>query len=266
MVKSIIEQKMALAAYAMEKEIPILTPTQIDLAEKIITVLTPIDEITNSISADASSISVVIPFLRMLTKTLEKEHHDEGVRQMKRGMLRSLCSRYDDVEDNEYLVLATLLDPRFKDKFFSGAPARAKAREMLEDKFKERSTNTITESPAKRVREEPPDSAIWQSFNEILEETGTTSLLQTGSMVDLYLAEPVIDYHQKNCYHWWSENAVRFPDIAKLAQQYLGAPPTSVPSERLFSGASDIYEKRSRLLPDKAETLLFIKNNYTFLM
>ena len=75
---------MALAAYAMEKEIPILTPTQIDLAEK------PIDEITNSISADASSISVVIPFLRMLTKTLEKVHHDEGVRQMKRGMLRSL--------------------------------------------------------------------------------------------------------------------------------------------------------------------------------
>ena len=115
----------------------ILTPTQIDLAEKIITVLTPMDEITNSISADASSISVVIPFLRMLTKTLEKEHHDEGVRQMKRGMLRSLCSRYDDVEDYEYLVLATLLAPRFKDKFFSGAPARAKAREMLEDKLKE---------------------------------------------------------------------------------------------------------------------------------
>lgn len=60
---------------------------------------------------------------------------------------------------------------------------------------------------------------------------------------------------------------MRFPGIAKLAQQYLGAPPTSVPPERLFSGASDIYdEKRTRLLPEKAETLLFIKNNYKFMM
>uniref|UniRef100_A0A1X7UYI8 HAT C-terminal dimerisation domain-containing protein n=1 Tax=Amphimedon queenslandica TaxID=400682 RepID=A0A1X7UYI8_AMPQE len=32
MVKSVIERKIALAAYAIVKEIPILTPTQIDLA------------------------------------------------------------------------------------------------------------------------------------------------------------------------------------------------------------------------------------------
>lgn len=46
MIKSIVEQKMALAAYATEKDIPVLTSSQIELAEKIITVLTPIDDIT----------------------------------------------------------------------------------------------------------------------------------------------------------------------------------------------------------------------------
>ena len=37
----------------------------------------------------------------------------------------------------ECLVIATLLDPRFKDKFFSGPSERAAARQMLENKKEE---------------------------------------------------------------------------------------------------------------------------------
>ena len=187
---------------------------------------------------------------------------------MKRGMLESLCSRFSDVEDNEYLVLATLLDPRFKDKFFSGAVQRATAKQMLEDKLKlhDESHETQSGEPLPKRARNIPDSDIWQSFNEILEETGTTSLCETEcNVIEVYLAEPLLDFHRQNCYTWWADNAVRFPVLAKLAQRYLSAPPTSVASERLFSGASNIYdEKRSRLLPEKAEVLLFVKNNYKF--
>ena len=39
---------------------------------------------------------------------------------MKSEMLASLKRRFSDTEKSKCLVIATLLDPRFKDKFFSG--------------------------------------------------------------------------------------------------------------------------------------------------
>ena len=46
--------------------------------------------------------------------------------------------------------------------------------------------------------------------------------------------------------------------MTKLVIKYLTAPPTSVPSEFLFSVVGDVYyEKQTLLAPEKAEMLLF---------
>jgi hypothetical protein len=45
-------------------------------------------------------------------------------------------------------------------------------------------------------------------------------------------------------------------------RQYLSAPPSSVASEQLFSGAGLVYEEhRNRLRGEKAAKLLFVKYN-----
>jgi len=90
MVKSISEQKMALAAYSTEPDLPALTTRQLELAEKIIAALSPIDEITNSLSYSIASVSVVIPFVKMLDRTLKKYCDDLGIRTMKNAILASL--------------------------------------------------------------------------------------------------------------------------------------------------------------------------------
>ena len=74
MLNSIIEQKMALAAYATENNLSILTPHQLDIACDVVRVLAPVEEITQMISVEAASISVIIPLVRGLMKTLEKHH------------------------------------------------------------------------------------------------------------------------------------------------------------------------------------------------
>ena len=72
MIQSVVEQKMAIAAYGADGSIPVLTASQLDIATKVINILTPIEEITRNISAETASISQVIPLVRALTKVLEK--------------------------------------------------------------------------------------------------------------------------------------------------------------------------------------------------
>ena len=62
---------MALATYSSENDIEQLSSYQLDLVNKITSVLTPIEEVTKSIPANAASVSAIIPFIRMLEKSLE---------------------------------------------------------------------------------------------------------------------------------------------------------------------------------------------------
>jgi len=112
-------------------------------------VLSYIEEITKSISCDAALVSLIIPFIRGLRLTLEKnDDSDRGVCTMKADMLKSLNNRYDCVEQEDVLAIATLLDPCFKDKFFSDAEAKTTAHQLLIEQMSELSNGDITEVPS----------------------------------------------------------------------------------------------------------------------
>ena len=65
MLQVLIEQRMALAAYASEYcDIVPLTSVQLNIATKVVKVLGMVEEMTRSICTDAASVSLIIPFIR----------------------------------------------------------------------------------------------------------------------------------------------------------------------------------------------------------
>ena len=61
---------------------------------------------------------------------------------------------------------------------------------------------------------------------------------------------------------WWKENEGRYPALSKMARKYLALPATSTPSERAFSIAGSIVnKKRACLLPENVNMLVFLYEN-----
>ncbi|XP_056407221.1 uncharacterized protein LOC130298312 [Hyla sarda] len=93
----------------------------------------------------------------------------------------------------------------------------------------------------------------------------TSPKVSLDNELNLYLKEPVIN-RKGNPLEWWKENETRFKTLASYARRYLCSPPSSVPSERVFSDVSAIYERnRSRLTGEHAEMLCFLHYNVLLL-
>ena len=183
MLQSVLKQKMALAAYGAEHTISHLTPNQWDLVEKIVVVLNPVEVITQSISTEVASVSLIIPFIRAFRRTLEDHDNDRGIRTMKSEMLESFNWRYGDAVSNKTLVLATLLDPRIKDNFLVEHMRRlANAKELFDEKVAEITGTDETRVPSPKR----PKTDLLRCFADIQELKLThTMLLWTNILQNL---------------------------------------------------------------------------------
>lgn len=109
---------------------------------------------------------------------------------------------------------------------------------------------------------------LWAQVDEIMKSGLTTSSTalqgetsEIITMVDAYLAEPLLSRHA-NALDYWSKKKALWPFLSILARKFLTPPCTSVPSERLFSSAGNIVtDKRNRLAAEKVEMLLFLNRN-----
>ena len=115
------------------------------------------------------------------------------------------------------------------------------------------------QEPAPKRPATDNESKIWGCLNDMHTESNVSVDTSAVTDIDKYLLEPLIDFKEGYPYSWWKLDNVRYPVLSQLARRYLSAPPSSVPSKRLFSGAGAIYDdKQSCLKPELVGNLLLI--------
>ena len=87
------------------------------LLEKLVNILKPFEEMTRELTRDVMCASFVIPAVQLIVKSLDSAD-DRGVKAMKEELATSMKRHFPSLENNKNLSCATLLDPRFKTRFF----------------------------------------------------------------------------------------------------------------------------------------------------
>lgn len=114
----------------------------------------------------------------------------------------------------------------------------------------------------------PKKTALEELFGE--EEQGIQQVAQEthniGERLDLeirmYRGLPAISITSDPILWWWQKRDT-LPLLHDVAQKYLCVQASSTPSERAFSTAGDtISVERSRIMPEKADMLIFLHKNY----
>lgn len=120
MIDSLVHCKRALQSYASDSNSNLpatLNGNQWSLLEKTATVLKPFQELTAEVSAASATAADVIPSVRVLTRFLENESEEHrGIQTMKATLLDAVHTRFYLVEKEPLYAVATMLDPRYKDK------------------------------------------------------------------------------------------------------------------------------------------------------
>lgn len=153
--------------------------------------------------------------------------------------------------NHEWLKIASVLDPRFKNLKCIPKGEREGVWKSLEALLQEPKSITLqtTDKPAKK-----------KSFLLFSSDSSSDEEQESNRTLSLYKAESTIS--ETACpLQWWSHHAGVYPKLSALARKYLASPATSVPCERLFSLAGNIVEKkRAALTSENVERLVCLSN------
>ena len=106
-----------------------------DKIEQVVKVLRPFEEATKMLQFRDASISMVIPIVTTILKSLNDSREDVGVLTMKRSLKKAMEERFKDIETNHHYTVATLLDCKYKGHFFRNATTLEDTKSFVIDKL-----------------------------------------------------------------------------------------------------------------------------------
>jgi hypothetical protein len=182
-----------------------------------------------------------------------------------------------DPEREQFYLICTLCDPRLKDMKFYGV--KDDLRELalrclttVYDSFYAPSEAAAAQPVAPPLAPKPfvpGDVGSFSSFQKHMQHltpapapASEATAAALKHEVSAYMAAPVEAMHT-DVLTWWAKvgrNA--YPNLAKLARQYLGCPASSASAERIFSLAGRVFGDHNQAMnPETLEERMWAKAN-----
>ncbi|KAL0811965.1 hypothetical protein ABMA28_009363 [Loxostege sticticalis] len=293
LLERISEQRRAISVYFTEAHnlnFNNLTSSQWEIVQQLIILLKPFEEITKITSSTLSPISDVIPHVATLLRYLQKPELagktcsiDDFRCSLIDNMKMVTRFNHEKLHGEAAYFLSTFLDPRYKSVFYNAFQVEQARQAVLREALiisleydNDDEHDDAGPSKNKRSRPETNDVAseahdlFWSCFEETADNNDAlTSRAQpknsAASELDHYLSTARAA-RNTDPYKWWGCNRGHYPILSKVSAKYISTPASSIYSERLFSEAGLIYEKkRSRLNADRAEKMAFLHHNLPIL-
>jgi zinc finger BED domain-containing protein 1 (E3 SUMO-protein ligase ZBED1) len=150
-------------------------------------------------------------------------------------------------------TIAAMLDPRKKRLALAlDEDIAVEVTEFLQQRVTSTNAGTIAHSSS-------PDEETESMFQRLYRPP-TRQRVAAESELDKYLELPIEGEHVNPC-EWWKMHEKEFPTLSEVASAFAVGSATSVPCERLFSVAGQVYNReRNRLHPETACILLCLKS------
>lgn len=256
------------------------------------------------LSARTANALEIIPQVKVLKHTITKASSDtrfSGLGSTISAISKSMNSRFAKYEENENLIAATFLDPRYKNTLFRNSEEGSKthlnsiqnfladtSQKMHKDRqnYEENSSSTDIESETENVREAEANVHDLFDFDSCLNDllssaesaenqaianekgklrrqssSSSSSTLRLKNELEKYSSLQLAS-READPLLWWKTNISMFPELAQIANKMLSSPPSSIESERIFSIGGNIFTPhRNRLTPEIGEKLIFLNFN-----
>ena len=234
-----------------------------ELAKIVRDLLKPFLFVTKLLSSEnQTTLDMVLHvslYLRHKITTFECENENtESVKSLLLNSFNFYMEKYE-IWTNQMIVTACFLNPNYRSFKFGTEDEKKDFNNVSKAyllKLYKTHYSSYSENEPEKVPSTPFSAASNESFfcKESTEETSESKSNLENEIV-LYLKDDYLDELSK---YWISKKSV-YPILFKLARIILTCPGTSVPSERLFSNASDqMWAKRNRLSSSSFEKLMLI--------
>lgn len=272
-----------------------LTEEDFRKAEEFIHLMRVLYTSTLCVSSEKSATcSQILPILKKLEAHYTVKAGDTVfASNLKQAVWGNMSKRYKTDDIRNFLQEATALDPRFKHTVEDSTAWDRLKEKMMEGKLTESEQPTpedgVSEEEKERENEEegeqseeereiqenqppPYKRAAMSPLEELFayEDTLKMKVLSSRATSIKHQIETELKTYQEmpptlmsdDPTAWWWTNRTTYPSLSEVAFSYLCVQASSTPSERVFSTAGDtICAERSRILPEKADMLIFLNKN-----